>query len=124
MTKLKLSLAIAAVFILGNLSGIALAKRSAKRMLSPKNQTAAIERRFKEDAKRLRLSPTQEPAVREHYKAFAANILTLREDANAKVRDALKSHAAQIDALLEPSQKEIFQKLNQERLSRWKPLRD
>jgi hemerythrin-like domain-containing protein len=102
MTKLKLALSLAAVFALGNLSGMALAKQIAKRMLSPKSQTASLERRFKDDAKRL----------------------GLREDTQNKVRDSFKSHASQINALLEPHQKEIFHKLNQERLNRWKPLRD
>lgn len=124
MTKLKLAISLAAVFVLGNLSGLALAKQFAKRMLSPKSQTASMERRFKDDAKRLGLTPSQEPAVREHYKALANDILALREDAQNKVRDSFKSHAAQINALLEPHQKEIFHKLNQERLTRWKPLRE
>jgi hypothetical protein len=124
MTKLKLALSLAAVFVLGNLSGMAIAKQIAKRMLSPKSQTASLERRFKDDAKRLGLTPSQEPAIREHYKALANDILALREDTQNKVRDSFKSHASQINALLEPHQKEIFHKLNQERLNRWKPLRD
>ena len=121
MTKLKLALALALVFILGNVSGVVLAKK--ERMRSQKNQTLWVER-FKEDAKRLGLTPDQEPAVREQYKAFATSLLALREETSGKVRESIRSHASQINALLQPHQQEIFQTLTQDRLNRWRQRRD
>lgn len=124
MTRSRLILSLVSVFVLGNLSGIILAKRLSKRMLSAKNQAASLDRHFKEDARRLALRPEQEPQVRECYASFAADLQSIRRDASIKARDSFNTHAGRVGALLDPSQSERFSKLNQERLARWKSLKE
>lgn len=122
MKRIKVSLCLVGLFACGAASGIGLSgsRFFAKGGMLGHGDFRWLERRYDEDCRRLNLNAQQQDALRSQYDDIAAEMGEIREETIRRVRELFVQKGTEFWQVLTPGQREEFQKLNEERRTRWK----
>jgi hypothetical protein len=113
---LKIGASLAALFLLGGVSGFSLATRHlTDPAVRARLEDRWIETRQRDDAARLKLTPDQINQVAPSYQHMLTDIRAVRESATAGVIDAVKKQGRTMWSQLTPEQQQEFLKLSEER---------
>ena len=110
--KLKAVLLLGVMYVIGVVSGVALQRYRMHRFWNPHSFYA--EHRIKRLSSQLKLSPTQETAVREIFQKAHDRATQVNEEVSWDLADIHRDSVSAIEKILTPEQHQRFEKLHKE----------
>jgi len=114
-STLKIVISLTALFVFGVVSGVALSKNLPVSRPRPTPEDVFLQRRFREDVERLKLTPEQAEKFRASYRELGEQIRVVREETNERVRSLYARHTARLLPILSSEQRREYRQLIEER---------
>lgn len=115
-STLKIVLSLAALFVFGGVSGVALSKNFPSATAGrPTSEDVFLQRRFRDDVERLKLTPEQAERFHASYRQLGADIRVVREETSTRVRSLFARHTEGLLPVLTPEQRQQYHQLIEER---------
>jgi hypothetical protein len=124
LNKWKLALYLAGIFLAGGVSGWVVATKMAKEKAfkAPEPKEIALSFRDRMNA-RLNLTPEQGREIDAILDRSSAEIQALHGENIKRIKLAINTRNAQINALLNPGQQALFEEIEKERRDSWRSKR-
>jgi len=124
LSKWKLALYLAAIFLAGGVSGWVVATKMAKEKAfkAPQPKEIALSFRDRMNAK-LNLTPEQGREIDVILDRSSAEIQALHGENTKRIKQDISARNAQINALLMPDQQVLFEEIEKERRDSWRAKR-
>ncbi|HKQ39643.1 MAG TPA: hypothetical protein VJ063_16320 [Verrucomicrobiae bacterium] len=116
ISKWKIILYLAAIFAAGGVSGwVVAAKTTKERILTPPGPKEISSHFCDRLSSKMNLTPEQSAKIKDVSDRYAKEVDALRDEQWRRIRTAANNRNAQINAILNPEQREQFEQLERER---------